>query len=408
VSLPVHILGIGAAGVVGLSPRARAALARATFLAGGTRHLALIATREVETFTIKNNLLDLVARLRARGPDERCVVLASGDPLCFGIGAFLRAHLGPEALIIEPAVSSLQLAFARAALPWQDAAIASIHGRPLVPTLLPLLGRSLIGLFTEDGDSPARVAEFFLERGLDDYTVWVGENLGAEDERVTCLPIRELIGRSFGTLNVLILQRLRPVDSRMIRLAIPPDHAFAQPETGPVLLTHAEVRAIVLSRFHDLPEGPLWDIGAGLGGIAVGLARLFDRAEIVAVERSPAQIEFLEANRRRFEAWNVRIVMGEAPEVLAGEDAPAGAFLGGSGGRLDAILDVIFDRLRPGGVLVANFVGLQNLLQCVERLDGVGWTRDVRLVQISQGQELAGLTTFAPRRPVWVVRAVRA
>src|SRR5207245_10687541 len=107
----------------------------------------------------------------------------------------------------EPAVSSLALGFARAGRAWHDAAIASIHGRPLEDTLLPLLGRPLIGLFTQDGASPSAVAAFFLARGLDDYDAWVGERLGAADECVTDLSLPELVGRRFDDLNVLILRR---------------------------------------------------------------------------------------------------------------------------------------------------------------------------------------------------------
>jgi precorrin-6B C5,15-methyltransferase / cobalt-precorrin-6B C5,C15-methyltransferase len=408
---PIHVLGIGADGVAGMSPRARAALEAATFVAGGTRHLAMVRPAGVETFTVVNNLVDLVRRLRRRGPGERCVVLASGDPLCFGIGGYLRVHLPSEPLVFEPVVSSLQLAFARIGCPWHDAAIASVHGRPLAENLLPLLGRTPIGLFTQDGASPAAVAEFFLARGLRDYTAWVCEDLGAADEQVTRLDLADLPGRRFGDLNFLVLRRRgsdhwsEPGGPPHRRVAAPPDDRFARPESGPVLLTHADVRAVALNRFHDLPDGPVWDIGAGLGGMAVGLAQMFRHAEVVAVERSAAQVEYLRTNRDRFNAWNLRVVEGEAPEVLAGEPPPAGVFLGGSGGRLDAILDLVLDRLGDAGRFVADFVGLENLSRCLDRLRDAGWEPAVSQVQVAHGAPLAGLTTFAPQRPVWIVSA---
>ena len=411
-SRPVHILGIGADGVESMSPKARAALAAASFVAGGTRHLALARPAGVETFAVTDNLTDLARRLGGRGPDERCVVLASGDPLFFGIGGFLRARLGPDDLVVEPAVSGMQLAFARVGIPWQDAAIASVHGRALAPTLLPLLGRREIGLFTQDGTSPSQVAEFLLARGPDDYTAWVCEDLGTADERVTRLGIADLPGRRFGDLNIVILARgsgdreetgLPGGD----RVALPPDDRFAQPGTGPVLLTHADVRAVALSRFHGLPDGPLWDIGAGLGGVAVGLANQFRDREVVAVERSPTQAEYLRANRRRFQAWNMRVVEGTAPDALDGEESPAGVFVGGSGGRLDPILDLVTRRLGAGGVLAANFVGVENLARTLERLRAAGWSPDVTHLQVGIGESLAGLTVISPLRPVWVIRAAR-
>ncbi len=174
-----------------------------------------------------------------------------------------------------------------------------------------------------------------------------------------------------------------------------------------MLLTHADVRAIVVARFHTLPEGPIWDIGAGLGGVAIELARAFPESEVVASERSQAQLGYLRTNRARFEAYNLRVVAGEAPECLSGEDRPAGVFLGGSGGRLDPLLDLLCKRLLPGGVLVANFVGLENLSRALERLRSEGWTTALTQLQISQSRPLAGLTVLAPQHPVWVVHAFR-
>jgi precorrin-6Y C5,15-methyltransferase (decarboxylating) len=406
----VVIVGLGAEGPSGLTPRARDALDAATFLAGGRRHLALIGPTGAETFAIGNNLAELVERLRGRGPGERCVVLASGDPLCYGIGHRLGGALGRDQVVVEPAVSSLQLAFARAGISWHDAAIASVHGRPIAETLLPLLGRPKIGLFTQDGGSPSAVAAYFLDRGPAGYRAIVGENLGAADERLTEAPLPDLIGRSFDDLNFLILLRgpsetLAPLPRG---LACPPDAQFAQPEGGPVLLTHLDVRSAVLARFWGLPDGPVWDVGAGLGGVAIGLARSFPDREIVAVERSSARVAFLRINRARFEAYNLRIVEGSAPECLEGEGgpAPAGVFVGGTGGALDPILALAGERLRPGGVLVANFVGLENLARALDRLRGAGWSPEVTQVSIGHGRPLAGLTVLAPERPVWVVRAV--
>jgi precorrin-6Y C5,15-methyltransferase (decarboxylating) len=101
------------------------------------------------------------------------------------------------------------------------------------------------------------------------------------------------------------------------------------------------------------------------------------------------------------------VIAEEAPDCLVDEPPPAAVFLGGSGGRLDDLLDLLAHRLRPGGVFVANFVGLENLARALGRLRALGWPAEVTHVQISQGAPLAGLTTFVPVRPVWIVRAVK-
>lgn len=405
---PVAILGLGAEGLPGLSSRARQFLEAATFLAGGARHLALVGPTAVGTFTLRDNVAELCERLERRGPDERCVVLASGDPLFYGIGHRISESLGGDQIVVEPAVSSMQLAFARAGLSWQDASIASVHGRPLGKMLIPLLGRAKIGLFTQDGSSPAAVASFFADRGLTNYRAWVGERLGTSDERIATAPLSDLIGQVFDPLNFLVLLRgheAPPVgENDGSRLT---DSMFAQPDSGPILLTHADVRAVALARFQQLPDGPIWDIGAGLGGMSVALARTFPEREVVAIERSAVQADFLRINRTRFGVYNLRIVEGEAPEGLAREGNAGAVFLGGSAGRLGAILDFVGERLEPGGVFVANFVSIENLARTLDRLRRLEWPAEVVQVQISHGQGLAGLTTLAPQRPVWIVNASR-
>ncbi|MCA1686803.1 MAG: precorrin-6Y C5,15-methyltransferase (decarboxylating) subunit CbiT, partial [Planctomycetia bacterium] len=152
----------------------------------------------------------------------------------------------------------------------------------------------------------------------------------------------------------------------------------------------------------------IWDIGAGLGGVSVELARAYPGLEVVSVERSPDRLGDLRANRLNFRAYNLRIVAGEAPGALIEEqERPSAVFLGGSGGRLGPILDLVSTRLKPGGRLVADFVGLENLSHCLERVRGLGWALELTQVQLNHAQPLAGLTTLAPERPVWIFRAFR-
>ena len=127
----------------------------------------------------------------------------------------------------------------------------------------------------------------------------------------------------------------------------------------------------------------------------------------MAVERSARELDFLRRNRRSLEAFNLRIVAGTAPEALASEPSPAAVFVGGTGGRLGAVLDLVADRLSSGGVVVANFVGLENLAEALDRLRALGWGPNVTQLQVARGEPLGGLTTFVPQRPVWIVDARR-
>ena len=411
-TVPVTIIGLGAEGTSSLSADAVTVIANADFIAGGRRHLALIGSTTAVMFEITDNIPRLLDRLENRGGLEQCVVFASGDPLFYGIGRLIAERIGCDQTRVIPAVSSMQLAFARVGIAWQDASIGSVHGRALKPALLPLLGKPRIGLFTTDGTTPSDVAQFFVSRDLPDYDAWVCQNLGTAEESITHAHLSGMVNRRFSDLNVMIMRR-RPSDNVAIptsdsSTAIVEDDRFEAPESGPILLTHSDVRGVILRRFREMPPGPIWDIGAGLGGVSVELARAFPAREVLAIERSDTQLGFLQRNRVRFGAYNIQVVAGEAPECLEEQtEVPAAVFLGGSGGRLGPIIDLVSRRLVDGGIVVGTFVSLENLTHCLERIRGLGWREDLSQVQVSPARRLAGLTTFVPQRPVWTLRAVR-
>lgn len=414
---PIYVVGIGTDRSFNVLMEGARILAEADFLAGGERHLAQVPGFNKDRFIIKNNLPELMDELRRRRHHQQCVILASGDPLFYGVGTYLTETFGSEAVRVIPAVSSMQLAFARAGVPWQDAALASVHGRDLRANLLPILCQRKIGLFTHDGDSPAAVARFFLRFHINHYEAVVGENLGASDERVTRWPnLEELARQRFHPLNFLILLRRTEgalwSDQQPQRALIPgvPDDAFIRPTDQAEVMTRQEVRAVVLAKLigPTQPGDTFWDLGAGLGTVAVELAVLRPGVEVVAVERESARAAYLRQNRERFGAYNIRVVEGIAPEALAEEtERPQAIFLGGSGGRLGPISDLIHAQLRPGGRLVAPFVTLEHFSELLARLRHWNWPADVTEIHVSRSDALAGLTGLKPLRGVFVVAATR-
>jgi precorrin-6Y C5,15-methyltransferase (decarboxylating) len=412
----IDVIGIGADGATGLRPHLVERIYAADFLAGGARHLAYFPEARGERLILRDNLMDLISEIGRRWPNQRSVVLASGDPLFYGVGRIVAGIFGAEHVRIEPALSSMQLAFARAGVSWQDATLASVHGRALRTELLPLLGKRLLGLFTQDGDGPAAVARFFLDYQVDQYEAVVGENLGADDERVThWRDLQSLAGQRFAALNYLILKRwYRPplAEIERNRSLVPgvPDAAFARPAEGPEVMTRQEVRAVVLAKLGGKlqPGDTIWDVGTGLGTVAVELAVLRPHVEVIAVERDPDRAALARANRLRFGAYNMTVVEGTAPEVLRARlESPRQVFVGGSGAWLPGILDLVAERLIPGGRLVANFVTLEHLALALERLRGWGWPFAVTEVHLAHSDDLAGLTGLRPQRGVFLVSADR-
>lgn len=412
-SFVIDVIGIGADGAAGLRAEIVERIQTADFLAGGERHLGYFPQARGQRFVIKDNLAELVNELGNRRDKQRCVVLASGDPLFFGVGHYLVTRLGSEQLRIEPALSSMQLAFARHQLSWQNAALASIHGRDLRSEMLPLLGRPLIGLFTQDGNSPAAVAKFFHRHALaEQYEALLAENLGTADECLTryesLFDVRE---QRFAPLNYLILHRaVNPCadETRRLRAQVPgvPDAEFSE-TAEQTNFTRQEMRSVLLSKLGGLllPGDTVWDLGAGLGTVSIEIAVLRPEVEVVAVERDPQRAEFIHRNRRRFDAYNIRIIVGPAPDALAEEkENPRLIFIGGSGNELPRMLDLVDQRLRVGGRLLANFVTLENLMTTYLRFQDKGWRCAITELHVAHGEALGNHTALKPQRGVFILQ----
>ncbi len=408
------LVGLGAGGPAALAPEARAAIEAADLLIGGRRQLALCPGGAAERWPISGDLDRLLERAGAEAAaGRRVVVLASGDPLFFGIGGRAAARLGSTRVRTLPAPSSLQLLAAAVGEPWEDAVLASVHGRDLEAQLVPVAGAVKAAVLTGDGADPARVARFLLERGYDDYEIAVGERLGAADARLTRLPVAVLAARGepFDPLNVLWLRRRGEAADRAAawrrRLPGIEDGAFAQrrPEAG--LITKRDVRRLALARL-GLPSvgaADLWDVGAGSGSVAVEMALACPAARVFAIEKNEADAANIRENRRRSGAVNVQVVVGRAPEAIPAGSRPAAVFIGGSGGELPALLRLALERLLPGGRLVATFATLEHVATAIATLKGLGAAPEVAQVQVSEGRPLLDLTRLDPLNPVFVVSA---
>lgn len=401
---PVTLVGMGDDGRAGLSPRAAEAVARARVLAGGERHLAAFPDSSAERIVLGKGLDAALARLAALAEDGAVCVLASGDPLFFGIGARLAEALGPGRMEILPHPASFQWAFARLGLPWEDAALLSLHGRPLDGLAARLRRHAKAALLTDAHRTPAAIASHLSSWGETGWTAWVCERLGGPEERVRSFRLEALAAcADVDPLNVLVLQRdpgWRPPPL----VPFLPDGAFS---TRNGLLTKREVRLVALGALALSERSVVWDVGAGSGSVAIEAALLACEGRVHAVERDPEMLGHLERNVRAHGADNVRIVAGAAPEALVGLEPPDAVFVGGSGGALDAILGRALDALRPGGRLVVNAALLDTLEEtrrfCADR----ALSPEVTLASFARGAPIAGRVRLDPLAPVHVVTVTK-
>ncbi len=393
--VPILVVGLTDAGVAMLPPALQARIAGADLLVGGQRHLAAVPAAAGERLTIEARVEPALERLQqAWEIGQRAVVLASGDPLWYGIGASLRRVLPPEALEIVPAPTSAQLAFAALAEPWHDAALLSAHGRPLAAVAPTVLTSPKAAILTDRQHTPAAIAAALIEAGLSPASrCAVCEHLGGPQQRIVRATLAEVSQQTFAPLNVMVVwndQPLRPIPPGL------PDEAFAT-EAGQI--TKREIRLLSLAELALQPGGVLWDIGAGSGAVAIEAARACPTARVFAVERRAAFIDYIHTNLRRFPAPNLRVIHGEAPAACADWPDPDAIFVGGSGGRLAEITCLARQRLRIGGRLVLNLVMAGHLVEALNLLPGARVTQ----VQVNRGAPIQSDLRLAALNPVFIV-----
>lgn len=397
----ILVVGVPPNGSEGLPPGVLKRIAEAEILCGGKRQLALFPGIGKEQWLLQKDLDRFVQQLREVDGERSIVVLASGDPLLFGIGAYLRKHFPPDRFEFVPHASAVQEAFARIGEPWEDAVIVSVHARPLEQAIVAVRMHRKVAVLTDETNTPARLAEALLAAGVPDCRVVVAEDLGLPTERVTDAPLTGIRQTRFSSLNVVLI--LQQEQSRTPLFGIS-DAGLAHRDG---MITKQEVRAISLSRLSLTEESVVWDVGAGSGAISIEAARLAREGRVFAVERDPRQVEYLEENRRRWSCHNVSVVFGEAPGILSTLPEPDAVLIGGSGGKLTEVLNQSWSRLRTGGRLVANLVLVDHLTEAWAWTRRVRVTPEVTLVQVSRGLPLSDSFRFEGATPVYILQVVR-
>lgn len=327
-------------------------------------------------------------------------VMASGDPLFFGIGRRLLDEFGPEQVEVYPALSSVQLAMARFKLSWEDARVVSLHGRSLLHEPGILLAQPKTVVLTDRANSPDQVARRLIDyleaiehhELFDQCRIMVAENLGFDEERIFSGGLRETAESSFSNLNILCL--LAPVKQKIVGFGL--TEKELRHSRG--LITKDEIRAITLYSLRLPVKGVFWDVGAGSGSISIEAARLNPGLTVYAVEHKEEEMANIKANVRNYDCYNVVPVAGMAPDVLRGLPDPQRVFIGGSGGRLDEIIHESAGRLSKDGRMVVNAVTEKTAITAPERMIKHGFVPGISSVNITRtvrGQKPSALNQIS-------------
>ena len=408
----IQIIGIGDDGADGLTAASRKTIADADVLVGAGRILeAMPVNSTANRISIGGDLGELVRELEPL-KEKNVVILATGDPMFYGVARFLCERMGKDTFEVTPHVSSMQLAFARVKESWDEAYLANLATVDLQKVVNKARSSEKVGLFTTESISPSDVAAALLEQEIDYFTAYVCENLGSPDERVTQSELAEVVNESFSPLNVMVLVRKpevpdRPASMAGTRLFGNEDETFAQSQPKRGLLTPMEVRVVALALLDIGPRSIIWDVGAGSGSVSIEAARLASEGTAYAIEMAPEDHGLIRENASRCAVTNVTAVLGIAPEAWADLPDPDAIFVGGTGRAVRNIADLACERLKTGGRIVVNVGSIDDLSAVHSALTARLGEATIRMINVAHAMEQLEVVRFESQNPTFLISAVK-
>jgi precorrin-6Y C5,15-methyltransferase (decarboxylating) len=397
----LSIVGIGEDGLAGLTAPARALVDDAEVLVGGERHLAMLPQDDRERLAWPSPLSALLDEIESRRGTRVCV-LASGDPLWYGVGVSLLKRIRRSEIAILPGRSAFTLSAARIGWPLAEVDCLTLHGRPLAMLHPYIQPNAKLLILSEDAATPAAVAALLTERGYGESRLTVLEHLDGEKERCVEGVAVTWSANDIADLNTIAVDCIAAPDAPLLpRTPGLPDDAFRHDGQ----MTKREVRAATLSALMPVAGQLLWDVGAGCGSVAVEWMRAAPRARAVAVERKAERRAMIAENAESLGTPLLQIVAGEAPEALYGLEAPDAVFIGG-GVSNPGLIEVCWTKLKPGGRLVANAVTLEGEAALLDwhKQHGGNLTR----IAVSRAEPVGPFRGWRPMMPVTQYSSTKA
>ncbi|MEH6630400.1 MAG: precorrin-6y C5,15-methyltransferase (decarboxylating) subunit CbiE [Halopseudomonas aestusnigri] len=406
------VLGIGEEGLDSLTPVARTLLDQATVLVGGERHLSMLNSPGLNSSELSSSGLgndsrekmvwgtpfsSMVEKILARRGEKICI-LASGDPMCFGVGATFAKRLPLEEMNVVPGISSYSLACARLGWAMMDVDLFTLHGRPLSLMHSHIQPGARLLMLSENAKTPSEVADLLIDRGFGDSKITVLEHMGGTKERIVEGVAYCWSHPSGADLNTIAVECI-PTHRADVLPTVPglPDDAFVHDGQ----LTKRIIRSSTLAALMPLPGQMLWDLGAGCGSISIEWMRAARGAKAIAVERQQERVSMIAANAQALGTPYLSIKEKTIPEALdefTKEDARPDAIFVGGGATSDNLFDRCWAALKPGGRFVANVVTLEGEIKLSEWHKKVGG--ELNRISVSHASPIGPYHGWRPAMPV--------
>ena len=402
---PVTIIGVGMTRE-DLTTRHLEIIDKADILVGGKRLLNQFKESRARKKVIGKDIDGVVSFVKNERKLKRVVVLASGDPMFYGIGRRMVDAIGAKNTLIYPNISSIAAAFARIKEPWDDACVISLHGRKNESGLFRALEENnKIAVLTDPKNNPAWLAARLLEKQFFNYHICVLEALGSKSEKVNWYTLAEAANKKFADPNMVVLKRSPNAAEGEKRLFLGAPDSWYDHDQG--LITKSEIRAISLSKLHLASEHILWDLGAGSGSVCMEASLIIKNGKIFAVEKNSDRVEHIKNNKKRFGIGNLTAIQAELPKGLEKLPRPDRVFIGGGGQQLKSIITAATQYLKPKGVMVINTVLIPNVEAARETLEKQDFNTEIIQVQINRSRQMPWAVRMEAINPVWIISGMR-
>lgn len=376
-------------------------------LVGGERHLCLFKDLGKQEIVIKGNIAKVVESIKGEMGHHKIVVLASGDPLFYGIGSTLIQYFDKANLNIHSNISSVSAAFAAIKEPWHDALIISLHGKKEAEAIsFPRLSsENKIAFLTSPEMNPGYISGMLIKEGIYDFRFCVLENLGPKDkEKISWFDNIDLVRQQdFREPNVVILLKRHVQKSSVSREThIGMEDSLFKHSKG--LITKSEIRCVTLSKLKLIKKDHvLWDIGSGSGSVGVEASFLIPWGIVYAIERHPGRISDIVHNIKNFNCSNVKVLNTEFPAGIEELRTPDRIFIGGGGENMAQIINMCCEKIVPYGIIVVNTVLLQTIGTVMACLEKYKFKTEISQIQVSKSKAMPYGERLEAMNPVWII-----
>jgi len=377
---------------------------RSGLLVGGKRLLDFFPEHNGYKVEISGDLNKVFKKIRDNSTDAAdIVILASGDPLFWGIAERVIKEFESDIIEILPNISTIQQFFSRLKEPWQNVPVISLHGKKEKYHYFDIIScfrenRNTILILTDKLNSPDQIASFLQENRLEQIKMIIAEDLGTEKECISFGYPKDIVSQRFSNLNAVILKNEHPESINFLSGFGLDDNLYKH-QRG--LITKSEIRAIILSRLNLQKGNIFWDIGAGSGAISIEAANFVNPCDIYSVEKNPVHCEDIRENMNRFYLNNINLINDSAPECLNNLPNPDRVFIGGSDGEIYRVLDVVIKKINKNGIVVITAVLLKTFNDVLNYLEEHDLRFDAVQISIQKTEKLGKSLFFKPYNPCW-------